>query len=62
MDIVMHLPDSPESMQNLREQTAAIYGEAILLYLQKLPCPIEQKLLLLDRLEQTWKYEKENTK
>lgn len=51
MEIVAHHPKQAEGMRNLQNQAASIYARAAFLYLKRLPCPLEQKLFLLDRLK-----------
>ena len=60
MEIVVHRPEKPEEMRELQTRAAAVYARLVFLYLARLPCPLEQKLLLLDRLEYALKEKKQN--
>jgi hypothetical protein len=50
MNVIVHYPKDPESLDILRKRTAAVHAEAVIKYIQKLPCPKEQKIDLLDSL------------
>jgi hypothetical protein len=50
VNIIVHYPKDPESLDVLRKRAAAIHAEAAIRYIQKLPCPREQRLKLLDSL------------
>lgn len=48
MKVAMCLPESPEGLAELEEKVAVAHAQAIVNMLQKLTCPKEQKLRLLE--------------
>lgn len=52
MDVIVHYPQSTESISALRKRVAVIHAQTVVGYIHKLPCPKEQKLRLLKEIEQ----------
>ena len=55
MNVIVHLPKSPEGVLNLHKRVAAVHAEAVLKYIAKLPCPKEQKLELVSSIQNSFK-------
>lgn len=51
----MHYPKTEQSRQKLQKKIASVHAEAVEQYLVKLPCPKEQKLLLLKAIREDLK-------
>lgn len=49
----MHYPKTPEKMAELNTLVAKFHAQYVADYVSKLPCPIEQKLKLIDAIAQT---------
>ena len=49
----MHYPGAPEKMAELNTLVAKFHAQYVADYVSKLPCPIEQKLQLIDAIVQT---------
>ena len=47
----MHYPSTAESEQTLQKQVAKIHTEAVVNYITKLACPLEQKMKLVQSIE-----------
>ena len=50
MKIIVHHPKSPENISILEKRVADIHAEAVLRYIDKLVCPKEQRINLLNAL------------
>ena len=48
MKVIVYPPKDPGSILALQKKVAAVHAEAVLRYLDKLPCPKEQKIKLLN--------------
>lgn len=48
MDVLLFFPKSQEAQQEMAEMLAQFQADQAAKYVQRLPCPIEQKLELLD--------------
>lgn len=48
MDVLFIFPQSQEAQQEMTEKLAQFQSDQVAKYVQRLPCPIEQKLELLD--------------
>lgn len=55
MNVIVHLPKSPEGLLNLHKRVAAVHAEAVLKYITKLPCPKEQKIELVANIQNSFK-------
>lgn len=52
MRIVVHYPQTKDKIKKLAEKTADVQAMAIKEYLEKTPCPKEQKLKILEQIIQ----------
>ena len=50
MNVIVHYPTDPGKLQELNEKVAVAYSNAILKYIERLSCPIEQKKEILSQL------------
>ncbi len=50
MEITLHLPVTPEAMEQLKEKAAATQADLVVYYINHLSCPIEQKLSLMQSI------------
>ena len=55
LNVIVHLPKSPEGLLILHKRVAAVHAEAVLKYIAKLPCPKEQKLELVSSIQNSFK-------
>ena len=51
--IIVHYPETPEKQAQLDARVAKFHAEYVAQYIEKLNCPTEQKLKLLDAVAQT---------
>ena len=51
MNVIVHYPKNPENIIALQKKAAAVHADAVLRYVQKLNCPKEQKLKLINALQ-----------
>ena len=51
MEIIMHYPSTAEGKQELEQQVTKIHTEAVVNYITKLACPLEQKMKLVQSIE-----------
>ena len=51
MNVIVHHPENPENIIALQKKVAVVHAEAVLRYVQKLNCPKEQKLKLMNALK-----------
>lgn len=49
--ITVHYPDSIEDRQELERRAAEVQAHAILAFVQRLPCPKEQKIELIKNVQ-----------
>lgn len=52
MKIIVHYPNSEEELSELGKKTADLHIEAITSYLDKLFCPKEQKIQIINKLKE----------
>lgn len=55
MNVTLHLPQTPQGLQNLKIQVSALYAKGVIEQIQKLSCPTEQKLDLIKEIEKACK-------
>jgi len=48
MNIIVHYPKKQEDIEELRKKVATVHTEAVIRYIDKLNCPKEQKIALID--------------
>ena len=53
MKIIVHYPETPEKQAQFDMRVAKFHAEYVAQYIEKLNCPTEQKLRLLDAIAQT---------
>ncbi len=53
MHVIVHYPKSAENIRNLQKRVAKIHAQAIVIYIQKLPCTKEQKIHLVKDIEKS---------
>lgn len=53
MEIIVHYPETPEKMALLNKRVAKFHADYVADYIEKLNCPTEQKLELIDAIAQT---------
>lgn len=55
MNIIVHYPKDEQAVKALQKKVADVHAEAVDSYIDKLTCPKEQKIMLLDALIDTVK-------
>ncbi len=53
MKIIVHYPETPEKQAQFDMRVAKFHAEYVVHFIEKLNCPTEQKLKLLDAIVQT---------
>ena len=53
MKIIVHYPETPEKQAQFDARVAKFHAEYVGQYIEKLNCPTDQKLKLLDAVAQT---------
>ena len=53
MEIIVYYPETPEKQSKFDARVAKLHAEYVAQYLEKLNCPTEQKMALLDAIAQT---------
>lgn len=53
MKIIVHYPKTPEKQWQIDACVAKFHAEYVAQYIEKLNCPMEQKLRLIDAVAQT---------
>lgn len=53
MKIIVHYPETPEKQAQFDARVAKFHADYVAQYIEKLSCPIEQKLKLFDAVIQT---------
>ena len=51
MKVIMHYPKTEKAWRELQKRIATVHAETVEQYLNKLPCPKEQKLALLKAVQ-----------
>ncbi len=57
MEVIVHLPKSKESQQELEKRVATIHAQAVLDSVRRQECPLEQKLELIRAVQNRLKEE-----
>ena len=52
MNIIVHHPKDPKDIALLEKKVAQVHAEAVIQYIQKLPCPKNQKIALLNSIKE----------
>ena len=55
MDMVVHYPKAADKRNELSKSVAILYAESIVRYIEKLNCPAEQRLAIMDAILETVK-------
>ena len=55
MKVIVHYPNTEQGAQELAKRVAKTHAEAAARYIEKLPCPKEQKEALFDEIMQRGK-------
>lgn len=53
MEIIVHYPETPEKQAQFDARVAKFHAEYVAQYIEKLRCPTEQKLKLIDAIVET---------
>lgn len=53
IEIIVHYPQTPESQALFNASVAKFHAQYVAMYIEKLECPIGQKLRLIDAIAQT---------
>ena len=53
MKIIVHYPQTPEKQAQFDARVAKFHAECVAQYIEKLNCPTDQKLKLIDAVAQT---------
>lgn len=53
MEVFMHYPEAEEDKQALRQNVSAVHARAVMEYISKLACPLEQKIKLIQSIQDT---------
>lgn len=48
MNIIVHYPKNEQAIKALQKSVATVHAEAVASYIDKLTCPKEQKIALID--------------
>ena len=62
LKIIVHYPNTPEKKELFDARVAKFHSEYVLQYIEKLDCPTEQKIKLIDAVAQTVLAESEKAK
>lgn len=54
MKIKVHYPDTDQGIKALTRQVAVIHAKAVLEFIRSLPCPWEQKLLIIEEIKKAY--------
>ena len=52
MDVIIHLPRSKEGQEELAKRVATVHAQLIYNYISRLECSTEQKVALLDAIQE----------
>ena len=50
MDVIAHYPETPDKRSELSKRVAKLHAESIIRYIEKLNCPADQKLAIIDSI------------
>ena len=57
IEIIVHIPKSPENLKKLKLLTAKIHSQYIAYSINQLSCPLEQKCQLIDAIVRQFRME-----
>ena len=55
MNVIVHYPETADKQAELAKNVAKLHAESIVRYIEKLNCPADQKLALIDSIIATVK-------
>lgn len=55
MEAVVYYPDTDDGMSELQQQVAEVHAGAVVNHIMKLTCPLEQKLQLVQAIQDMMK-------
>jgi len=53
MNMIVYHPKTEEGRKELEKKSSLLHSQAVLLYIQQLPCPNDQKQALMEELHTT---------
>lgn len=53
MEVFIHYPEAEKDKQVLRQKVSEVHSKAVMEYISKLTCPLEQKLKLVQSIQDT---------
>ncbi|MDR1771231.1 MAG: hypothetical protein LBS02_11410 [Hungatella sp.] len=53
MNMIVYQPKTEEGRNELKKKSAILHSQAVLQYIQQLPCPNDQKQALIEELHTT---------
>ena len=53
MNVIVHYPQKAENVHALQVRVATVHAQAIIRYLEKLTCPKEQKIQLIEEIKES---------
>jgi hypothetical protein len=56
LNIIIHPPRTVEGLRDLQKKVAIVHAEAVIKYINKLPCSKKQKMQLLVSVQKSFKY------
>lgn len=60
MEVIVHYPELESDKQALQQKVSEVQAEAVIKYISKLTCPIEQKMKLVQSIQDTIRNGHEN--
>lgn len=51
MEVIVHYPKQESDKQALRQKVSEVQAEAVIKYISRLTCPLEQKLKLVQAIQ-----------
>lgn len=55
MNVIVHYPETADKQAEIAKSVAKLHAESIIRYIEKLNCPADQKLALIDSIIATVK-------
>ncbi len=60
MEVIIHCPKRESDKQHLRQKASEVQAEIVIKYISKLTCPLEQKLNLVQAIQDNMRNGQEN--
>lgn len=51
MNVIMHYPTDPNDIEELKSRVTSVHVEAVKNYLMRMNCPLEQKMKLVQAIQ-----------